>query len=230
MKTSNGFVIIIFIPILLTFTGSCRKEDDNPEIMYGSVTDIDGNIYKTVKIGNQWWMAENLKTTRCNDGTSIPFVTDNTAWSNLTTPGYCWYSNDQVTYGNIYGALYNWYTVQTGNLCPDGWHVPADAEWTNLTEYLGGDSIAGGKIKETGITHWANPNTGATNETGFSALPGGSRSDYGFGFINTNVLWWSATEYDTNLAWYRFMYHYTTSVYKYYRSKKLGFSVRCIKD
>jgi uncharacterized protein (TIGR02145 family) len=133
----------------------------NPSLTYGEVSDIDGNYYKTIQIGSQIWMAENLKTTRYNDGSNIPLVTDNTAWSNLTTPGYCWYNNDAATYKNVYGALYNWYAVNTGKLCPSGWHVPSEYEWTLLVNYLGGVYAAGGKLKETGTTHWYSPNAGA---------------------------------------------------------------------
>lgn len=111
-----------------------------------TVTDIDGNVYNTVEIGTQQWMAENLKVTS-NEGTAIPLVTDGIGWNNLTTPGYCWYNNDNTTYGDVYGALYNWYGVNAGNFCPVGWHVPTDAEWTVLNDYLGGSSVAGGKLK-----------------------------------------------------------------------------------
>ena len=116
----------------------------------GTVTDIDGNVYHTVTIGTQTWMVENLKTTKYNDGTAIPLVTDSTAWLNLTTPGYCWYNNDAATYKNTYGALYNWFTVNTSKLAPSGWHVPTDAEWTTLITYLGGETVAGGQMKSTG--------------------------------------------------------------------------------
>jgi uncharacterized protein (TIGR02145 family) len=112
-------------------------------------------------------MKQNLKTTRFNDGTTIPLVEVAATWSILTTPGMCWYYNDQATYGTVYGALYNWYTVNAGNLCPTGWHVPTDAEWTTLTDFLGGVSVAGGKLKEAGYAHWAEPNTGATNRQWF---------------------------------------------------------------
>ncbi len=144
-------------------------------IAESGVTDIDNNHYEAVRIGSQLWMAENLKTTRYNDGTPIPLVTDSLEWDNLVTPAYCWYRNDPVTYGETYGALYNLHVVSTGILCPSGWHVPSDAEWTVLSDYLGGESVAGGKLKEAGTTHWYTPNAGATNETGFTALPGGIR-------------------------------------------------------
>jgi len=195
------------------------------------ITDGDGNIYNAVQIGTQVWMKENLRTTKYKDGTEIPLVTDNTAWSNLATPGYCWYNNDATTYKNTYGALYNWYTVNTGKLCPTGWHVPTDAEWTTLTTFLGGAGGAGGKLKEAGTTHWLSPNTGATNETGFTALPGGRRSYNGtFDDIGSNGYWWSATESTATLAWGRLMGYYHSYVYSSTNSKEYGFSVRCVRD
>jgi uncharacterized protein (TIGR02145 family) len=148
------------------------------------VTDGDGNVYNTVTIGTQIWMKGNLKTMKFNYGTSIPNVTDNTTWAGLTSAAYCWYNNDAATYKTTYGALYNWYAVDVAsndgkNVCPAGWHIPSDAEWTTLTDYLGGASVAGSKLKETGTTHWLSPNTGATNESGFTALPGGGHSRNG---------------------------------------------------
>ena len=138
------------------------------------IADADGNTYKIIKIGDQVWTAENLRTTRYNDGTEIPLVTDYTAWTNLTTPSYAWTNND-IGNKSVYGALYNWFVVKTCKLCPSGWHVPTDAEWTILENHLGGISVAGGKMKETGTEHWFAPNTDATNESGFTALPGGWR-------------------------------------------------------
>lgn len=139
---------------------------------YGTVTEMDGNVYQTVKIGTQIWTRENLKTTKYKDGTAIPLATDNTAWSNLTTPGYCWYNNDASANKNVYGGLYNWYTVSTNNLCPSGWHVSTDLDWTTISNYLGGGFDAAVKLKETGTDHWSAPNAGVTNETGFTARPG----------------------------------------------------------
>jgi len=199
------------------------------------VKDIDGNVYKTVKIGKQTWMAENLKTTRYNDGTAVPLITDAAAWANrdsiaLTTPAYYWYDND-TTYKNIYGALYNGYTVKTGRLCPDGWHVPTDAEWSELTTYLGGEGIAGGKLKEAGTTHWEAPNTAATNETGFNALPGGYRfMDGTFKLVNGGGNWWSSTGYNTERTWFRGMNNNIELVIKGPLEKPVGVSVRCIKN
>jgi uncharacterized protein (TIGR02145 family) len=198
----------------------------------GTVTDNDGNVYNTVTIGTQVWLTENLKTTKYNDGTAIPLVTDYTAWSNLTAPGYCWYDNNEATYKNTYGALYNWYTVSTGKLCPTGWHVPSDAEWTTLTTSLGDESVAGDKLKETGTAHWTSPNRGATNETGFTALPGGHRYVDGMcNYIGLGGYWWSSTEVSTASAWLRFMSCYDAGVYSYdYYSKQEGFSIRCLRD
>jgi len=139
-----------------------------------TVTDIDGNLYNTVVIGTQTWMVENLKVTKFNDGTDIPNVTDETTWNNLNTPAFCWYEND-VTYKNPYGALYNWYSVNNSKLCPTGWHVATKAEWDALISYLGGVYQAYVKLKEAGSSHWLGTNTG-TNSYGFTALPGGYRS------------------------------------------------------
>jgi len=196
--------------------------------------DQDGNFFSTVTIGTQVWMAENLKTTKYNDNTNIPLVTDGTTWKTLITPGYCWYNNDATTYKSTYGALYNWYAVNTAKLCPTGWHVPSEAEWTTLTDYLGGQNLAGFKLKETGTTHWEAPNTGATNETGFTALPGGYRSSSidnngAFYYILTNGFWWSSKEFPTSNAWNRYVSSYDSYFYSGDRAKQYGISVRCVK-
>jgi uncharacterized protein (TIGR02145 family) len=201
----------------------------------GTVTDIEGNVYHTVVIGTQEWMAENLKTKTYNNGTAIPLVTDFTTWGTLSTPGYCWYSNDSVSNKTTYGALYNWYAVNTGHLAPTGWHVPSDAEWTILANYLG--SGAGGKLKETGTAHWVTPNTGATNVTGFSALPGGSRgSIYGtFNYVGNEGLWWSSTVYDGTSSLFCWIWHddaslFSSSSTNFGYGKAYGMSVRCLRD
>lgn len=201
-----------------------------------TITDADGNVYNTVIIGTQVWTAENLKTTKYNDGSNIPLVTDNTSWGNLTTPGYCWYNNDAANHKNVYGALYNWYAVNTGKLCPAGWHVPSDTEWTTLTDYLGGESIAGGKLKSTGTIEdgtglWHRPNPGATNETGFTAVPGGYRYvDGTFCNIGSDGQWWSSTATFSTDALCRFMLCNNNSVSSFYYNKKKGNSVRCVRD
>lgn len=249
MKKKNK-IVFLQVAILISFiiSSSCTKRNwDNPNdpkgknyhgssqnnnFQDGILTDIEGNSYKTVIIGTQVWMAENLKTTTYKDRTAIPLVTNITSWSKLTMPGYCWYNNT-IANKDTYGALYNWHTVSTGNLCPTGWHVPTDAEWTVLTTYLGGDSVAGNKLRETGNNHWNSPNTGATNITGFTALPGGWRSGDGtFRFIGDIGYWWSSTEYLNFYALSLGMMLVTSNVerndYGYY--KDYGFSVRCLKD
>ncbi|MGB5436158.1 MAG: fibrobacter succinogenes major paralogous domain-containing protein [Maribacter sp.] len=223
--------IAVLLLLLLPIMTDCEKDQGTQEPL--TITDFDGNRYKTVQIGDQLWMAENLKTTKYNDGKAIPWVTDNEIWNNLNTPAYCWYNNDETTYKNTYGALYNWYAVNTDKLCPMGWHVPTNNEWSTLIDYLGDVRNAGGKLKETGTIHWNSPNTGADNETGFTALPGGSRDDggtfYGMGDIG---LWWSSTEFETNElgAWGSDVDFGTSGVYIYGNGKYRGRSVRCIKD
>jgi len=201
-----------------------------------SDSDIDGNSYSAVTIGSQVWMGENLKTTRCNDGTLIPNVTDQTNWDALSTPGYCWYNNDEGTYKNPYGALYNWHAVNTYKLCPTGWHVPTNDDWVTLATYLGGTSVAGGKLKETGTSHWSPTNTGATNDYNFTALPGGARFSI-FSHIESYAYFWvsSAKFFDeyvsstsTN-AWRQQINYNATTLWKGNNSRALGLSVRCIK-
>lgn len=199
-----------------------------------TVTDIDGNKYVTVKIGDQWWMAENLKTTKLTNGTPIPLITNDSIWEYQYPPRYCWYSNDSTSYANTYGALYNWGAV-IQNVCPTGWHVPSDSEWTTLTDYLGGKSIAGGKLKETSTIHWISPNTGATNESGFTALPGGWRNKDGsfYGLGNYGEWWTITSDYSWGyyiIAFSRVMYYNSTSVLRTTNFKYCGFSVRCVKD
>jgi uncharacterized protein (TIGR02145 family) len=213
---------------VLTENGSLVPTWTNP--VPSIVSDIDGNIYHTIVIGAQVWLIENLKTTRFNDGTPIPNVTDNTAWGALTTPGYCWYQNN-VANGATYGALYNWHAVNTGRLAPKGWHVATDAEWTTMGNFLGGDAVAGGKLKEAGLAHWLTPNTGATNETGFSALPGGYRYGNGsFNYQGYSGLWWSASEDNASDAYYRYLSYGYDSLARDSYYKSCGFSVRLVRD
>ncbi len=195
-----------------------------------TIIDNDGNSYNVIRIGTQVWMKENLKTTTFNDDAVIPLVTDATAWTNLTTPGYCWYSNN-ASNKNTYGALYNWYAVTNGKLCPTGWHVPTDDDFIALEDYFGFSVAAGGKLKETGTTHWASPNTGATDEVGFKALPGGLRSETGtFQFITNYGFWWTSTEYNTHNEWYRELEYNTDNIVRYFKDDNNGMSVRCIKN
>jgi len=197
-----------------------------------TVSDIDGNVYHTVTIGSQVWMVENLKTTKYRNGDPIPNVTVHETWISINTGAYCWYKNDAATFKATYGAIYNWFAVADNrNIAPVGWHVPTDVEWTTLTDFLGGQSVAGGKLKETGTSHWVSPNTGATNSSGFTALPGGTHDSYAAFYSEGEYgNWWSSTARDEWNAWYlRVEYRRdATTLNQYY--KQNGWSVRCVKD
>jgi uncharacterized protein (TIGR02145 family) len=196
-------------------------------------TDVDGNIYNSQTIGSQQWMVENLRTTRFNDGTDIPQVTDTTAWDTLDTPGYCWYDNNPSKNKATYGAFYNWYTINTEKLCPDGWHVPSNEDWFDLANYLGGEMLAGGKLKDIGESYWKSPNTAASNITGFSALPGGLRGDNGvFGYMGNLGAWWASdgsVYYPDKASFWTLTYNSGSLIYGTW-PKVSGFSVRCLKD
>jgi uncharacterized protein (TIGR02145 family) len=199
---------------------------------YDTIIDIDKNVYKTVQIGNQLWMAENLRVTHYQDGSEINLVSDNKIWGSIQTGSYCWYNNDSI-HKNLYGAIYNFYAVcNSHKLCPMGWHVPTDIEWTILVDFLGGKNIAGGKLKEVSMSKWKYPNICANNCTGFTALPGGYRignsgSFYDFGSVG---FWWSSTEYNSEYAYLRYINNNNSSLKKNFYVKRFGFSVRCIKD
>ncbi len=224
MKTLK---LIAFIGMLIILEDSCKKD----ETEFGSLTDSEGNKYKTIKIGEQVWMAENLKATRYNDSTSIPLVRDAQTWIDINTPAYCWYNNDSVTYKETYGVLYNWYAVNTKKLCPTGWHVPTDIDWTNLVLYFGGERAAGEKMKESDTIHWQSPNTGATNESDFTALPGGYRHfDTSFKDMGYSCRMWSSTQEDEDNAWYRVLLYYSDRLHRLSSLKQGGYSVRCKKD
>ena len=196
-----------------------------------TVTDIDGNVYRTVKIGTQWWMAENLKVTQYRNGDNIPNVTDASEWATLATGAY---SNNNNDAGNVatYGRLYNWYAVNDARgLAPAGWHVPSDAEWQTLVDYLGGNAIAGGKIKESGTFHWLSPNTGATDDYGFCAMPNGYHNFDGIFYdMGISALFWTSTAYDSgnSFGWYP-RYEYST-MFQDHHPVRNGFAVRCVKD
>jgi uncharacterized protein (TIGR02145 family) len=249
MKKKYLVFPLLIMCVFIAFASSCSKDDDNSNdsqddslnekttavfnsnITYGTMTDQDGNIYKTVTIGTQTWMAENLRTTKYNDGTDIPNITLISNWYTLTTGAYCNYDNTTIADTiATYGRLYNWYAVNTGKLAPKGWHVPTDDEWTVLETYLGKD-VAGAKMKETGYTHWNSPNTGATNETGFTALPGGFRSSTGIYYnIGTFSIWWSATEEDDDNSLSIYLFYYYSKDTRDASEKNHAYSVRCVKD
>lgn len=217
--------------LLLATISGCKKDDDKPEPT-PKATDADGNVYNSVRIGEQIWMAENLRTTKYSDGTPIPEVTGNSEWASLTTPAFCWYANEKATYGSKYGALYNFYAVNTGNLCPVGWHIPSNEEFQQLADYLGGDAVAGSKLKDKDSLYWAGPDTLATNETGFSARPGGYRNENNgdFALMGTHGFWWSTKTHSTTNAWNWIVEKNQNNLHTLNHSRKRGYSVRCIKD
>jgi uncharacterized protein (TIGR02145 family) len=208
----------------------------NANLSYGSVTDHEGNVYKTIVIGSQEWMAENLDLSSYADGTPLPEVTDPSEWAELTTGAWCYYNNE-ANYACPYGKLYNWYAcVDARQLCPVGWHVPTDDDWLALTNYLGGVEFAGGKMKTTGTVEastgfFLSPNADASNSSGFSAIPGGGRYSAGtFNLIGAQACWWSSTEGSATNSWDRYLLYNFGSAYRGSGAKHFGFSVRCLRD
>jgi uncharacterized protein (TIGR02145 family) len=229
-------VLVILIP-----TPACNKYEwtldhpivFNPETQYGCVADVEGNIYKTIHVDNKWWMAQNLATTLFNDGDSIPYVVSDSEWDTIDKSAYCWSENDQDLYGEIFGGLYNWHAVASEKLCPEGWHVPSDSEWSSFIEFIGGMNSAGKKLREVGLTHWTSSESKATNEFGFTAIPGGYRSESGsYWDIGSYAYWWTSTE-DTVLTDWAIYWHIPygdSTIRKKIREFRNGFSVRCVKD
>lgn len=192
------------------------------------VTDKDGNVYKTVTIGTQEWTSENLNVEHYRNGDLIPQVQNKNEWLNLTTGAWCYYNNDSAN-GKTYGKLYNWFAVNDSRgLAPEGWHIPGDTEWTILTDFLGG--AVGGKLKAT--TLWQSPNTEATNESGFTGLPGGGRGSNGrFDFIGKFCFFWSASEDVNGTKWNRNLRYNRSDVGRDGGNyEKDGLSVRCVRD
>ncbi len=233
---------LAILGVISILSSGCKKSSDNsnnnPPVT--TVTDKDGNVYHTVTIGTQVWMVENLKTTKFNDGSSIPLVTVDTSWWGLNTPGYCWYDNN-IGYKTTYGALYNWFAVATGKLCPTGWHVPTQTDWNTLATFLGGPLVAGGKLKDAGTSYWETPNTSATNESGFTAYAGGERYIISnpqshtsmFGYMGSRGHWWSSTPLQTYDDYYTMLLFNddgAMTISGNYGGDTYGYSVRCIKD
>jgi uncharacterized protein (TIGR02145 family) len=242
MKKIN-FVPIIFFALLLML--SCDKNsptDEDDPIEKVTVTDIDGNVYQVVIIGNQWWMKENLKVTHYRNGDAIPNVTDNREWLFQATGAYCNYENN-VNHVDTYGRLYNWHAVNDSlGIAPEGWHVPTNEDWKELLMFLGMGELGvgamgwrgtdeGGKLKEGGTMHWHRPNEGATNQSGFTALPGGHRTMTGiFDSLRYNVSFWSSTESVINQALSRALTYTSSKINHRSKDKRSGFLIRCVRD
>lgn len=220
----------------ITYSQSNNEAPFNPTLSYGSLIDLEGNTYKTIQIGTQIWMAENLRVTKFRNNTPILNISDSLQWANLydnNTQVAAWahYQNDPSNNG-VYGKLYNWYAaVNSNGICPQGWHVPSDGEWTTLTNFLGGEPVAAGKMKSAGTQYWKTPNVEATNSSGFSALAGGLRYYYSsFDFLFDFGTWWSATADNTTRSWARYLSYEFGSVFRTSSIKENGFSIRCLKD
>jgi uncharacterized protein (TIGR02145 family) len=253
-KTNISILPLLLISLFLVFAYGCFSDADEPspddseepspdnefnenstanfkaDETNGTITDQDGNVYRTVTIGTQTWMAENLRTTKYNDGTAIPNVTENQEWGSLTEGAYCNYDNTTDTdFIVTYGRLYNWHAINTGKLAPEGWHIPTSREWTTLTSYLD-ESLAVFKLKESGTRNWPGPNLGATNESGFTALPGGHRNSAG-NFIGKGAIgyWWTATR-SLSDASSKQIQSSSFVVAGWFLPWEVGFSVRCIMD
>lgn len=234
------FIAFLFSIIFIT---SCSRNNDtnNNNNTTGCVsgtgaTDIDGNTYTSVKIGTQEWLVENLKVTKYKNGNSIPNVTTNSQWAGLTTGAWCYYNND-AQYNSPYGKLYNWYAAtDPRGLAPTGWHIPSDAEWTTLVTFLGGTTVAGGKMKEMGLVHWVTDNGGSggtTNSSCFTGLPGGFRNNdinALFNNMGNYGYWWSSTDAAAAGAWWFVLNHNNPQTDRGTAPKPIGYSVRCIKD
>ncbi len=239
MKTKILIYSLLLIEVLLLLTRSCKKDDErnvetilfNPHLTYGTITDIDGNVYKTITIGTQTWMAENLKVTKYRNGDTIPNLKVDSDWSN-TTKGACCDFNNSPGNSKTYGKLYNWFALNDSrNLAPSGWHVPSEADWAVLMEYLGGKEIAAIKLAETGKTHWEYQNLVTTNESGFTGLPGSNRNDSGFFSIAAYFgEWWISTEAPANQAWFSGIYPGYQEVLYTSNPKGCGKSIRCLRD
>lgn len=217
-------------------TGFNKPDEDNKkyatiQILNGTVKDHDGNIYKTVKIGDQIWMTENLKVTHYRDGTPIPNVYTNDKWQYATDGAYCMVNNDSIEYKKTYGLLYNFYAVSNSRkLCPKGWHIPSESECLTLINVLGGHDVAGYKIKDNSANLWKTKNTHATNESGFSGLPAGGRGRLGSpGDVGYYATWWSSTSYDSLYAWHWGLNPEKAAIRSNPGHKASGFSVRCMK-
>ena len=218
--------IVLMLLFIVVFVSGCRKAED-PEIPL-KVTDVDGNVNDVVIIGKQGWMKENLKVTHYSDGAVIPNVTGTTEWASLTSGAWSEYNNSAST-GTTYGKLYNGFAVETGKLCPAGWRVPTDDDWTELMDFLGGQSIAGGQLKQAGTSLWKTPNEGATNSSGFTALPAGFRGPTGLFYQNAEVaIWWSSSSEANKLPYWITVFSNPFLARNFPVTKVNGMTIRCI--
>ena len=233
LSTVTGLASGTFYYVRAYATNDAGTAYGNEFLFDTPLTDPDGNVYKTIIIGTRVWMTQNLKTTTFSDNTPIPNIIINETWVSLYSPGYCWYKNNAAANKDPYGALYNWFAVNTGKLCPEGWHVPTEAEWVSLTNYFGGVYTASGKLKETTTIHWNFPNLGASNDLGFTALPGGYRTGIGSGSFRTFGYYgwfWASTESSPTAARSRLLTYDAAEIALGDGLKKNGYSVRCIKN
>ncbi len=237
--------ISLYFGLLLVFFVSCKenkKPSQNIQIntedvktpfqKSGTISDVDGNVYRYIEMcDGKEWLIENLTVSKYRNGDDIPQVQDPAEWATLTTGAWCYYLNDS-SYGTVFGKLYNWYAVNDSRgIAPQGWRVAAKEDWKELTDCLGGDNVAGGKLKEIGSSHWMTPNVGAVNTSGFSALPGGGRSSKGdFTMVDNLGIYWTETNYDELQAWIRHLSYSNTYVVEFYNDKRNGFSVRVVKE
>lgn len=230
IKYSSLILSIAFIAITFTISG-CHKTQPvpAPSADPATVTDIDGNVYTTVRIGTQLWTVENLRTTRYKDGSAINTGLSDAAWGSATTGAFALYA-DNNTNNDLYGKLYNWHAVNTGKLAPEGWHIPTRAEWDVLVNYLGGSSVAGGKMKSASVL-WNAPNLGATNSSGFTGLPAGWKGTSGnYSLIGESAYWWASSERNAAQGDYLRVDDELAGSAINGATKQFGYAVRCIKD
>ncbi|MEX0997881.1 MAG: fibrobacter succinogenes major paralogous domain-containing protein [Flavobacteriaceae bacterium] len=236
---------VFCIGLMLVFFVGCKEtkkpsqniqttteEVKTPVQKSGTVSDVDGNVYRFLEMcDGKEWMIENLNVSKYRNGDEIPQVQDPVEWANLKTGAWCYYLKDS-SYGAVFGKLYNWYAINDPRgIAPEGWRVATKEDWKQISDCLGGENVAGGKLKEIGSSHWMSPNVGAVNTSGFSALPGGGRSSKGdFTMVDNLGIYWTKTNYDELQAWIRHLSYSNTYVVEFYNDKRNGFSVRCVKE
>lgn len=240
MKKKSYLWLLAILFIASISIESCKKDDDDdtpdPVEDPTKVKDIDGNVYNVIQIGNQYWMKENLRVSKFRNGNPITNRSDGIAWKKDTIPslgggGWCYFNNEQLN-DAVYGKLYNYYAISDPrNIAPEGWHVATEVDWKTLIHHLGDSTLVGGYLKEAGVAHWFSPNTGATNSSNFTGLPGGKRDHMGNFTHNTiDAFFWTTKSIDNDYALFYNLDFMISGVYSYTALKKNGFSVRCVKD